>query len=284
MAEGDQNIVSDMIGKDKLSGFLQKQNAYTLMKIQFTMPILFFGFSCASTITSLAAIYSAKILDDYYRGDNTPLEAVDFKSDSPPPEFTDFIKTKLIYSQAVGQITKRFFSELFNIEYSDSQAFASWIDSYLPKIFQVKFAPGYGFNKTLNHLKSGLYVYYAVSAFDPLINILLYNIDPTDIVKSKINDLDEHFTLLIKKPISIYVYNTTEFAYFLKNTLQSRFNHIYSDSKKLFESINPFQSELPIEEPEIDTDLDSHSNINPNTAELGHQDNNIDSQTTKPEL
>ena len=152
-SEGGQNIVSDMIGKDKLSGFLQKQNAYTLMKIQFTMPILFFGFSCASTITSLVAIYSAKILDDYYRGDNTPLEAVDFKSDHPPPEFTDFIKTKLIYSQAVGQITKRFFSELFNIEYSDSQAFASWIDSYLPKIFQVKFAPWYGFNKTLNLFK-----------------------------------------------------------------------------------------------------------------------------------
>ena len=286
-SEGGQGIVPDIIGKDKLSGFLQKQNAYTLMKIQFTMPILFFGFSCASTLTSLTAIYSAKILDDYYRGDNSSLKAIDFKSDSPPPEFTDFIKTKLIYSQAVGQITKRFFSELFNIEYSDSQAFASWIDSYLPKIFQVKFAPGYGFNKTLNHLKSGLYIYYAVSAFDPLINILLYNIDPTDIVKGKINDLDEHFTLLIKKPLYIYVYNTTEFVYFLKDTLHSRLNHIYSDSKKLFEKINPFQSALPIEKPETDTDLEPHSSTNPNAAELGelgHQDNDNADTVLKPEL
>jgi hypothetical protein len=61
-------------------------------------------------------------------------------------------------------------------------------------------------------------------------------------------------------------------------------NHIYSDSKKLFEKINPFQSTLPIEKPETDTDLEPHSNINPNAAELAHQDNDNADTVLKPEL
>ncbi len=64
-------------------------------------------------------------------------------------------------------------------------------------------------------------------------------------------------------------------------------NHIYSDSKKLFEKINPFQSALPIEKPETDTDLEPHSSTNPNAAELGelgHQDNDNADTVLKPEL
>jgi hypothetical protein len=209
----DNNISHDQIAaSSNLKGMLKTDNAVAFLKMHVTLPVILLGCSFVSTLVSLIAISISKTFDDYYRGNNTPLSDYKYTSENNKLELKEFIKIKILYNQATGQLTKRFCSELFNLDYSDSQAFVSNIDSYLPTFFQVNFVQGYGFNKTLNHIKAGLYVYYIINAFDPVVNILYYNTDPVELIDSKVKDLVNHYELLFKEPLEICFNNSKDFV------------------------------------------------------------------------
>lgn len=271
------NIAHDQIASpSNFKGMLKTDNAVAFLKMHVTLPVILLGCSFISTVVSLAAIPISKTFDDYYRGDNTPLSDYKYTSENNKLELKEFIKTKILYNQATGQLTKRFCSELFNLDYSDSQAFVSNIDGYLPKFFQVNFVQGYGFNKTLNHIKAGLYVYYIINAFDPVVNILYYNMDPVELIDSKVKDLVNHYDLLFKGPLEICYNNSKDFALLSLSFASGAYSTILGDVDKAKENIGQSTSNMMLPNSATGPTLNNEASVHGENQELTDDQKEID--------
>jgi len=271
------NISHDQIAaSSNLKGMLKTDNAVAFLKMHVTLPVILLGCSFVSTLVSLIAIPISKTFDDYYRGNNTPLSDYKYTSENNKLELKEFIKIKILYNQATGQLTKRFCSELFNLDYSDSQAFVSNIDSYLPTFFQVNFVQGYGFNKTLNHIKAGLYVYYIINAFDPVVNILYYNTDPVELIDSKVKDLVNHYELLFKEPLEICFNNSKDFVLLSLSFASGAYSTILGDVDKAKENIGQSTSNMMLPSSAIGPTLNNEASVNGENQELTDDQKEID--------
>ena len=276
MDGGDIGLKGQVPSPSNLKGMLQTDNAIAFLKMHVILPVILLGCSFASTLIALAAIPISKTFDDYYRGDNTPLSDYKYTSENNKLELKEFIKTKILYNQATGQLTKRFCSELFNLDYSDSQVFVSNIDNHLPKFFQINFVQGYGFNKTLNHIKAGLYVYYIINAFDPVVNILYYNTDPVELIDSKVKDLVNHYELLFKEPLEICYNNSKDFVLLSLSFASGAYGTIIGDVDKAKENIEQSTSSVIL--PNSATDSTLNNELNKETYVHGENQELIDNQ------
>ena len=265
----DNNISHDQIAaSSNFKGMFKKDNAVAVLKMHVTLPIILLGCSFISTLVSLIAIPISKTFDDYYRGNNTPLSDYKYTSENNKLELKEFVKIKILYNQATGQLTKRFCSELFNLDYSDSQAFVSNIDGYLPTFFQVNFVKGYGLNKTLNHIKAGLYVYYIINAFDPVVNVLYYDTDPVELIDNKVKDLVNHYELLFKEPLEICFNNSKDFILLFLSFASGAYGTILGDVDKAKENIGQSTSNMMLSNSAIGPTLNNEASVPGENQEL----------------
>lgn len=163
-------------------------------------PIKIVGYAAISTAVGLCSVFTAKVIDDFIRNDNTPMTGYKWVPRNTTTAY-DFLQNKLVDSQMYGQFIKKFTTDASG-ESISAKAIVEYGNQYLPKVFHLTFPEGFGLNRIVKHTEEGLVAHYAWSAFLPLKQILYDNKDPVDIAVSKIHDFIDHVDILIVHPVS----------------------------------------------------------------------------------
>ena len=167
----------------------------------FFGPIKIIGYATVSTTIGLLSVFTAKIIDDYIRNDNTSIKEYEWVPRNTTTTAYSFLQGKFLDSQTYGQCVKKFITDV-SAESISGESIIESVNQYLPKVFHLTFPEGLGLNKLVKHTEGGLVAYYALSAFLPFKEILYDNVDPVTIAVSKVHDLLDHVDILLIKPYS----------------------------------------------------------------------------------